>query len=111
MLAQYRRSVNASGAGNVTLRDQVNVNFTRRLNEKISVGLGVRAYQSRGIGDAASIFLDQDYLQLRTQFVWYLSQAFSMEADYRYTVLDRGEAFDGRANSNHVTLWFVFNPR
>jgi len=110
MFAQYRRSVNASGAGQVSKRDQVNVNFSRRLNEKISIGLGVRAYQSRGIGDAAATFNDQEYLQLQTQFVWYLSQAFSVEADYRYTVIDRGVAFDGRANSNHVNLWFVYNP-
>jgi hypothetical protein len=110
MFAQYRRSVNATGAGRVTLRDQVSVNFTRRLNEKISIGLGVRAYQTRGVGDAQSNFLEQEYVQLRTQFVWYLNQTFSVEADYRYTVLDRGDAFDGRANSNHVNLWFVFSP-
>jgi len=110
LLAQYRRSVNATGAGQVSVRDQVNVNFTRRLSEKISMGLGIRAYQTRGIGDAASIVDDREYLQLRTQLIWYLSPKFSIEADYRYTILDRGVLFDGRANSNHINLWFNYQP-
>ena len=47
MFAQYRRSINASGAG-ITLRDSLNFNFRRRLSENISAGLGIRAYQTRG---------------------------------------------------------------
>lgn len=109
ILAQYRRTISASGAGRVSVRDQINVNFTRRLNEKISAGIGIRAYQSKGVGDSISID-DRDYMQLRTKFSWFLTSTFIVEADYRYTILDRGEVTGERANSNHVTLWFIYQP-
>jgi hypothetical protein len=109
ILAQYRRTISASGAGRVSVRDQININFTRRLNEKISAGIGIRAYQSKGVGDSVSID-DRDYMQLRTKFSWFLTSNFIVEADYRYTILDRGEVTGERANSNHVTLWFIYQP-
>ena len=109
LLAQYRRSINASGAGRTSSRDQINVNFSRRLNEKISAGLGIRAYHSVGIGQTIQID-DRDYVQLRTNFAWHFSSSFLIDVDYRYTVLDRGDVGGERANSNHATLWFVYNP-
>ena len=110
LIAQYRRSVSGSGAGRVSVRDSINVNFLRRLNEKISAGLGVRAYQSKNVGGASSQE-NRDYVQLRSSFVWYLTRSFVIEADYRYTVSDRGEAFQETANSNQVNLWFVYQPK
>jgi hypothetical protein len=56
----------------LALRDSLSLNFRRRLSEKVSAGLGVRAYQSRGIGDATSLN-DRDYIQLQSTFLWYLS--------------------------------------
>jgi hypothetical protein len=109
LLAQYRRSISASGAGRTSSRDQVNVNFSRRLNEKISAGLGIRAYRSVGLGGSFTVD-NRDYAQLRTNFVWHFSSSFQVEADYRYTVLDRGDLLGERANSNRVTLWFVYQP-
>jgi hypothetical protein len=47
---------------------------------------------------------------LQTLFTWYLSEAFVIEADYRYTVLDRSNAIGERSNSNRVGLWFVYQP-
>ena len=109
ILAEYKRSINASGAGRLSSRDQVNVNFNRRLSEKISAGLGIRAYHSAGIGDTFSID-DRDYVQLRSRFSWYLTSTMIIEADYRYTILDRGDVIGERANSNHVSLWFIYQP-
>jgi len=108
--AQYRRSVSGGGAGSVSVRDAINVNFLRRLNERISVGLGIRAYQSKDVGGASS-GEDRDYVQLRSSLVWYLTRSFVIEADYRYTVEDRGDDFGGSANSNQVNLWFVYQPK
>jgi len=109
ILAQYRRSVVGSGLGNLSLRDALYMNFTRQLNERISAGMGVRAYHDEGLSDTSR--LDRDYIQLRTVFTWHLSKAFSLEFDYRYTVLNREGLVAGeRANSNHVILWFVYQP-
>ena len=116
MFAQYRRTVNASGAGRLSVRDSLNVNFRRRLSEKISAGLGIRAYQSKDIDDSPTIE-DRNYIQLQSNFRWYLSTAMVIEADYRYTINDRGDQLVNgvlvgeRANSNQVNLWFVYQPR
>jgi len=112
MFAQYRRSVNASGAGTLSVRDSLNLNFRRRLNEKISAGLGIRAYHSAGVDGSTSVE-DRDYVQLQSSFLWYVTTAFVIEADYRYTVIDRGSdvVVGERANANQVNLWFVYQPR
>jgi hypothetical protein len=109
VLAQYRRSVAASGAGRLELRDSVNVNFRRRLSEKLSAGLGVRAYQSRAAGLVT--FDDRDYIQLQASFLWYLSKSMVIETDYRYTIIDRSGTVGERANANQVNVWFVYQPR
>lgn len=110
MFAQYRRSVSGSGAGTLAVRDALNINFRRRLNEKITAGLGVRAYRSRGTGDSLA-FDDRNYVQLQSSFLWYLSTSLVVEANYRYTVNDRSAAIGERANSNQVNLWFTYQPR
>lgn len=110
MFAQIRRSVNASGAGQVTLRDQINVNFSRQLNEKILAGLGVRAFQTRNIGDLGSSLAEREFVQLRGMVTWNISRTFAMETSYQYTVVDRGPELDGRANSNRINLWFIWEP-
>jgi hypothetical protein len=112
MLAQYRRSVNASGAGQLSLRDQINVNFDRRLTEKISAGVGITAYKNTDDSGSSSALPvdDRQYIQLRTRFRWYLTQAFTIEMEYDYTILDRGATIGEIANSNSVLLWFGYRP-
>jgi len=110
LFAQYRRSVNGGGAGTVSVRDSLNLNFRRRLNERISAGLGVRAYKTNGVSGAFSAE-DRDYVQLQSTLMWYLTKSFVIEADYRYTVLDRSGNLEGSANSNRVNLWFTYQPK
>lgn len=109
MFAQYRRSVSGTGAGKVSIRDSFNLNFRRRLSEKIDAGLGVRAYKTTGVGGFTS-FDDRNYVQLQSSFLWYLSKAVAVEADYRYTINDRSATLGERANSNQINLWFIYQP-
>ncbi len=109
LFAEYRRSVYGSGAGSVSVRDSLNVNFSRRLSEKISAGLGVRAYQSDALSRTLS-GQNRNYVQLQWNLVWYVSRSFVIEVDYRYTVVDRDLALGGHGNSNRVNLWFVYQP-
>ena len=108
ILAQYRRTINATGAGRLSTRDSYILNFNRELNQKISAGIGVRAYQSRGLSDTTSVD-DRDYVQLRGSFVWNIARTFSMEFDYRYTMINRIE-FGERANSNSILVWLSYRP-
>ena len=106
LLAQYRQRIAPSGRGGLTRRDEFNLRFTRDLNDRFSAGLGVRAYTINTLrGDVA----EQDFVQLRGQVFWRISQAFSLQADYRYTVINRELLGEG-ANANRITLWLSYHP-
>ena len=106
LLAQYRKTVNASGRGSLTSRDELNLRFSRDLNDRVTVGLGARAYRAETVSGA---FNTQNFVQIRGQVVWRISRIFSMQADYRHTVIDRG-FIDGAADSNRFTLWLSYQP-
>ena len=106
LLAQYRRTVSASGRGALTVRDEINLRFVRDLNDRFAAGLGARAYQSTRLGIIEN---ETDYVQLHAQLLWRLSKAFSLQANYRYTVIDRSIIGES-ANANRFTLWFSYQP-
>ena len=110
MFARYKRSVNPSGGGRLTVRDAINLNFRRRLSERISAGLGIRAYQTERIPTITSLD-DRQYIQLQSTFLWYLSQSMVIETSYRYTISDRNSIAGERSNSNQLNVWFVYQPR
>jgi hypothetical protein len=116
MFVQYRRSISAGGSGAVSVRDAFSLNFDRRLNERISAGLGFRVYQTRASGGVVSID-DRNYLQIQGRFQWYLSRPLIAEAYYSYTISDFsdspgiGSIAGERANSNRVGIWLVYQPR
>jgi len=110
MFARYKRSVNPSGGGRLTVRDAINLNFRRRLSEKITAGLGIRAYQTERIPTITS-FDDRQYIQLQSTFLWYLTSSMVIETSYRYTISDRNSIAGERSNSNQVNVWFVYQPR
>ena len=106
LLAQYRRRISASGRGELVERNEVNLRFTRALNDKFSAGLGARAYETQSLGSIAN---DTNYVQLHAQLLWQMTDAFSLRANYRHTVIDR--AVNGEsADSNRLTLWFTYRP-
>lgn len=109
LFARYQRTVSGNGTGIVEARDTVNVSVKRRLNERITAGLGARAYHAERVG-ATNSAEDRNYVQLEMLFSWYLSRAFIIEADYRYTILDRSNTVGERSNSNQVGIWFVYQP-
>jgi hypothetical protein len=107
LIAQYRQRIAPSGRGELVRRDEVNLRFVRDLNDRFSSGLGVRAYAINSVNALANN--EQQYVQLRGLVTWRVSRTFSIEADYRYTVLDREIIGEG-ANSNRVTVWFSWRP-
>ena len=52
---------------------------------------------------------ERNYVQLRAQFIWNITNAFATEFDYRYTFQDRS-ALPESSNSNQINLWFVYRP-
>jgi len=109
LLAQYRRTISGTGSGTVSSRDEINLYLTRELNERISAGLGVRAYTTNALEGDVENFDERDYVQLRAQFVWNLTRKWFVEADYRYTFLNR-QLIGESANSNDISIWLNYRP-
>ena len=109
ILAAYRRSIQGSGAGEISVRDSISLNLTRNLSEKFSIGAGLRAYQTRALDNNVVNFDERDYVQVGGLFVWNLTRAFSVDFDYRHTFSDRS-SLASDASSNQVTLWFRYHP-
>ena len=106
LLAQYRQRTTASGRGGLRRRSEVNLSLMRDLNDKISAGIGFRAYTMDALEGTAK---EQDYVQLRGQFVWRMTPALSVQATYIHTLLDRRDLGES-ANANHLTLWLSYQP-
>jgi hypothetical protein len=109
MFAQYRRVISGGGGGSLTARDMINLNFSRRLNDRITAGIGVRAYTTTALEEGTFTIDERDYLQLRGQFIWNLSRTFALEANYRYTILNR-ELLGEAANSNNIMVFLNWRP-
>jgi hypothetical protein len=109
LLAQIRRSVNSDGAGRVTLRDTFNLSMTKQFSERLEGGLGIRAYSTDQLSSDTIPFEGRDYAQFRAQLSYALSRTFLVEAEYRYTHLDRATVSEN-AKSNNVFLWLTWQP-
>jgi hypothetical protein len=109
LLAQYRRGIAGGGSGTLSSRDEINLNLTRRLNDRISAGLGVRAYATNALEGDVVNFDERDYVQMRAQFIWNLTRTWFIDVNYRYTFLNR-QIIGESANSNDVTIWLSWQP-
>ncbi len=83
--------------------------MTRRFSERANGGLGVRAYTTDQLSSDVGTFEERDYVQIRARLGYALSRTFSVQADYRYTYLDRSTAADN-ADSNSIILWLIWRP-
>lgn len=108
-LMQLRRTVSPSGNGRVSERDSINFNIRKKFSERVSAGLGLRSSTTEDIVNTTQSSGERDFLQLRAQLDVAISRSFSVEANYRYTNIDRPQA-DGAADSNSFTLWLVYRP-
>ena len=109
LFAQYQRVISGGGGGSLSARDIVNLNFRRRLNDLIFAGLGIRGYKTDALEEGPTTIDERDYIQLRALIGWNLTEDFSLEAQYRYTIIYR-EIVGESANSNNIMLWVHWRP-
>ncbi len=109
-LAQYKRSMNAGGAGRVTARDSFNLSVKKQFfPERLEGGLGVRAYTTDRLSSDPGTVDERDYAQFRAQLTYAMTRTFSVQADYRYTYIDRSTTA-GNGDSNSIVLWLIYRP-
>jgi len=109
LFAQYQRTISGGGGGSLTSRDSFNLNFRRQLNDRVAAGLGVRAYQTDSLEEGPAGIDERDYIQLRALIAWNLTETVSLEAHYRYTIIDR-EVVGESANSNNIIVGINWRP-
>ena len=109
LLAQVSRTVNSDGQGRVTLRDSFNLSMTKQFSERLNGGLGIRAYTTNQLSSDLTPFAERDYAQFQAQLSYALSRTFLVEAEYRYTHLDRSTVAEN-AKSSSIILWLTWQP-
>ena len=108
LLAQYKRAVASSGNAIPSVRDDLILNFSRQLSEKVSASLGARAYHAEQI--AARNDQGRDYLRFGAAFGWNLTQTIKLQLEFRHTIIDRGGVPGERADGNRGMLSFIYRP-
>ncbi len=109
-MAQYKRSMNGAGSGRVTARDSFNLSVKKQFfPERLEGGLGVRAYTTERLSSDPGVIDVRDYVEFRAQLTYAMSRTFSVQAEYRYTYIDRSVTA-GSDNSNAVILWLIYRP-
>jgi hypothetical protein len=109
LLAQVKRSVNSDGGEGIALRDSFNLSLKKQFSERFDGGLGIRAYTTDQLSSDLGTFEDRDYVALLAQLSYALTRTFLVEADYRYTRLDRSRVAED-ADSNSIILWLTWQP-
>ena len=109
LLAQVRRSVNSDGEGRVVLRNSFNLSMTKQFSERFEGGLAVRAYTTDQLSSDDLPFEDRDYAQIGVRLRYALSRTFLVEADYRYTHMERSRVAEN-AKSNNIFLGLTWRP-
>ena len=101
----YRRTLAASGSGNLVARDTVDLAYEQRWTRTLSFGLDARyRAQDRVFGDGAT---GRDFVRAEPWIGWRFTEFWSLGARYRYRwqSLD-GDPEDAVSNAGIVTLTF-----
>lgn len=109
VMAQYKRGITADGGWLPTARQNFTLNFSRRLSEKITVGIGARLWSTEQVSSGAGS--SRDYTELRAGLGWHLTPTFDFRFEVRHRNIDRGDLIGEKADSNQVGIWFVYRPR
>jgi len=110
LMAQYKRTMNGSGAGRVTARDSFNLSVRKQFfPERLEGRLAIRAYTTERLSSDPGTIDERDYVQFRAQLTYALTRTFSVQGDYRYTYIDRSTTA-GSDNSNAIILWLIYRP-
>jgi hypothetical protein len=109
-LAQYRRSLSASGSGQLDPRDSINFTLNKQFTERFDGGLALRAYKTERSTNVVGQFDEREFGQLGAQISYALSRSFTVQFDYRFTYLDQSTVLGGAANSNAFLVSLNYQP-
>jgi len=101
-------TLDPSGSGNLVERDQLRLNVTRQVTQRLDLNAGARLFRETALGDDPGVN-DRDYVAGSLGVEWRLSQRVTLAATYELLWQEyHNEDSDARANI--VTLSMVYEP-
>ncbi|MEM7280729.1 MAG: hypothetical protein AAF438_03785 [Pseudomonadota bacterium] len=100
--AEISRTVNPSGAGFLTQRDQFRLQINRRFTETWTGRLIARAFTNEA-QDENVTSVNRDYFRLDAGLVWRMTEKVSLDGQYSFIFQDYEERL-GNADSNQLAV-------
>ena len=100
--AEISRTVNPSGSGFLTSRDQFRLQVNRKFNELWTGRLIARAFTNESL-DSNVTSVNRDYFRVDAGLRWRISETVSLDGLYSFLFQDY-EDRDGNADSNQIAV-------
>ena len=98
------KETNPNSGGFLYLRDEIRVYIRRSMSERLTGGIGLRAYNSETLDDLAQSD-ERDYVRLELDMEWALTQRLFLSGGYAFTAqefAETGALIEGSSNSIYV---------
>ena len=102
-------SLDPDSSGDIVTRDQVRLQFTRRLGPMTRLTLAGRVMKDTGAGDAEATFDDRTYATGNVGLEWRFAKQWSVSGSYNYQWREYDEA-DTDAESNAFIIGIAWEP-
>jgi predicted porin len=99
------RSISPSSTGDVNEQDRLSVNWTRRLNERLSLGISSRYIETTSATESSNN--KRENFNISPNLTWNITPKASLKFDYRYRQQKRTN--QATAEGNSVNLSFTYD--
>jgi hypothetical protein len=101
------RETNPNSGGYLFLRDEIRAYVRRSMSERLTGGIGVRAYHTRTVDDFAEDD-ERDYARLELEMEWAFTQRLFLAGGYAFTTQEFQSEGPFDASSNAVYLGVTY---
>jgi predicted porin len=99
------RGISPSSTGDVNQQDRLSVNWTRRLNERLSLGISSRYIETTSATESSNN--KRENFNISPNLTWNITPKASLKFDYRYRQQKRTN--QATAEGNSVNLSFTYD--
>jgi hypothetical protein len=101
------RQTNPNAGGYLYLRDEIRVYMRRAMSERLTGGIGLRAYSSETLDDFAQSD-ERDYARLELEMEWAIAPRVFLSGGYAFTSQEFADVTAVKAESNSIFLGITY---
>jgi hypothetical protein len=101
------RETNPNAGGYLFLRDEIRVYMRRAMSERLTGGIGLRAYSSETLDDFAQSD-KRDYARLELEMEWAIAPRVFLTGGYAFTSQEFADVTAVKASSNSIFLGITY---